>query len=418
MELTNARGLGVASTFTIRMLGAPLEEALRGEGIVFATSELSNSTDLLRWLTDPGSPIRSAGTDYVLLLVRIEDWLRYDAEYVPREAPERTLQVLQQRAQEFVGSLTQADRRSVPGALLLCPSPGVAITDPGLVHGMGEMERYIAAGARRWGLVLDWSEFSREAGLTLEQSYEPSSDRLAQIPFNRRCFNALARFLGVRVAEHFRAAAREGAPPSADVSGADAASKTSPLAKFFEALKVAVSISPLASAQLARASELTYRVAGFNTTPMRMSEAELEKVTEGGGEVWTISVKDRFGDYGLNGLMLLGAREERLDVDGLLLGCPILGKQVEDAMMIWLARRAVARRSQIVHVPFRGAVRNAATLEFLDRIGAEHRNVVKGGYEFMLPANELEQMVLKTSVAPEALARCVDRMESQGGGRS
>ena len=63
--------------------------------------------------------------------------------------------------------------------------------------------------------------------------------------------------------------------------------------------------------QLERVSQLTLRTNQFNLTTIRRSEAEIRGLLKGGASCLVTSVSDRFGDYGLVGVILYTAEADR-----------------------------------------------------------------------------------------------------------
>jgi FkbH-like protein len=73
-------------------------------------------------------------------------------------------------------------------------------------------------------------------------------------------------------------------------------------------------------------AQLTHRTNQFNFTTIRRSEAEILRAIEDGGyESFTVHVADRFGDYGLTGVVLAEASGGELILDTFLLSCRVLG---------------------------------------------------------------------------------------------
>ena len=52
-----------------------------------------------------------------------------------------------------------------------------------------------------------------------------------------------------------------------------------------------------------------------------------------GLECRAVEVRDRFGDYGLVGVMIFGCADQALTVDTFLLSCRVLGRGVEHQML-------------------------------------------------------------------------------------
>ncbi|MDR3700558.1 MAG: HAD-IIIC family phosphatase [Candidatus Sulfopaludibacter sp.] len=140
------------------------------------------------------------------------------------------------------------------------------------------------------------------------------------------------------------------------------------LEEFLASLQLAVEIAPMRPDQLARVSQLTQRTNQMNATCIRRTEAE---VLSSGLECHVVTVRDRFGDYGLTGVMLFAPADEALAVDTFLLSCRALGRGVEHRMVAHLGRIALERGLQHVRIPFRATQRNRPAALFLESIGAD-----------------------------------------------
>jgi FkbH-like protein len=140
------------------------------------------------------------------------------------------------------------------------------------------------------------------------------------------------------------------------------------LAEFFATLDLRVDVRPLAAADLPRAAQLSQRVNQFNLTTRRYHEAELAAVPY--GQVLVVHASDRFGDYGLVGLVVTATVRDRLEVDTLLLSCRVLGRGVEHAVLRQIGRLARERGLAWILLPFAPTARNQAARDFLDSLPA------------------------------------------------
>jgi amino acid adenylation domain-containing protein/FkbH-like protein len=159
-------------------------------------------------------------------------------------------------------------------------------------------------------------------------------------------------------------------------------------ADFIAGLELEVGIAPAAPAQLARVAQLTQRTNQFNVTGRRFTEIELSQLAAR-FQVWTVSVKDRFGDYGLVGAMIVEATDEAIIAGSFLLSCRALGRGVEHRMLAQLGAMARQRKAQWVDVPFARLARNKPALDFLESVGASFRQP----HQFHFPANSAAQVV-------------------------
>src|SRR5258708_12477287 len=94
----------------------------------------------------------------------------------------------------------------------------------------------------------------------------------------------------------------------------------------------------------ARVWQLTQRTNQFNCSTLRRSEDEVRKLwTSAEREFLTVTVSDRFGDYGLVGLLGYGPTKDALEIDTFLLSCRGLGRGVEHNMLRKLGEIAQSR---------------------------------------------------------------------------
>jgi amino acid adenylation domain-containing protein/FkbH-like protein len=160
--------------------------------------------------------------------------------------------------------------------------------------------------------------------------------------------------------------------------------KSPSLAEFLEGLELRVEFASMSEAQLPRVSQLTQRTNQFNCTAKRLTETDLH-ARPAGSEVVTVQVRDRFGDYGLVGVMIYRIETSALAVDSFLLSCRALGRGVEHRMLACLGETARARGMDWLDVHFVRTEKNLPALEFLESVGAAFKQALNGGYVFRFP---------------------------------
>ena len=188
---------------------------------------------------------------------------------------------------------------------------------------------------------------------------------------------------------------------------ARAACGAASLDEFLNTLELEIRIAPLEAGQLARVAQLTQRTNQMNATLARRSEAEIQALMAKGAECLTVEVKDRFGSYGLTGVVIFGLRESAmtqgvprsradegvrptgknagedarprgrpagrrpaLRVDTFLLSCRALGRGVEHRMVARLGEIALERGLETVEIPFVPGQRNRPAALFLESLCA------------------------------------------------
>ena len=167
-------------------------------------------------------------------------------------------------------------------------------------------------------------------------------------------------------------------------------SATSDLHQFVASLEVRTTFVPLSSQTAARAAQLTQRTNQFNTTTIRRSEAELRAIADGGAELLIADVSDRFGDYGIVGVVVHRRGPGALEVDTLLLSCRALGRGVEQRILAELGRIAADRGLARVEIAYRRTAKNRPALQFLEAIAGRHRveTGTDGHHVYRIPVAE------------------------------
>lgn len=177
------------------------------------------------------------------------------------------------------------------------------------------------------------------------------------------------------------------------------------LEEFVSGLQLEVTLTPLERERLSRVAQLTQRTNQFNFTTIRRSEAEIDALLAAGSECVTVSVRDRFGSYGLVGVVIFRAQGSELDIDTFLLSCRVLGRGVEHRMLAWLGEEAVHRGLSVVAARLAVTKKNAPARQFLHAIGSEVEIASDGEFRYRFDAERLRglQWSASTSVeVPEA----------------
>jgi len=146
------------------------------------------------------------------------------------------------------------------------------------------------------------------------------------------------------------------------------------LRDFLDGLQLHTDTTEATDDQLARVSHLSLRTNQFNLTSIRRSEAEIRDLLKSGAKCLVTSVRDRFGDYGLVGVILYTTTADRCTVDTLLLSCRALGKGIEHRMVAELADRAQRNGKSLIELPYRRTDRNEPAREFISRLGSAPEN--------------------------------------------
>lgn len=156
-------------------------------------------------------------------------------------------------------------------------------------------------------------------------------------------------------------------------------------ADFLADLGLDVAISEPKPDRIDRTAQLTQRTNQFNFTTIRRDAADVASLAAEGKQTLCIDVRDRFGDYGLVGVIIYGPGAEALNVDTFLLSCRVLGRGVEHRMLNELAVRARDLGLSRVDATLTPTRKNLPARKFLDSVAAEYRSQEGDGFIYRIP---------------------------------
>jgi FkbH-like protein len=149
--------------------------------------------------------------------------------------------------------------------------------------------------------------------------------------------------------------------------------RTGTIEDFYRSLQMTVIFSPVEPSTVARAAQLTQKTNQFNATTHRYTEADLtERMNDPDWSLTTVTVRDRFGDNGIVGLMMARRAADAMEVDTFLLSCRVIGRSIETAMLAQLRAETAGRglrelRGRIVPTPKNEPVRALFARHGFDR---------------------------------------------------
>ncbi len=156
--------------------------------------------------------------------------------------------------------------------------------------------------------------------------------------------------------------------------------------EFLRELELRIGITAPTPVQLDRVAQLTQRTNQFNFTTIRRSESAIRQLAEMELECRIVEVCDRFGDYGLVGVLIYGMGAESLPIDTFLLSCRVLGRGVEHHMLNYLGDTALKRGLDSVVATVIPTGRNLPARQFLDSVAVAFKKDFEGKAVYRIPA--------------------------------
>jgi FkbH-like protein len=143
---------------------------------------------------------------------------------------------------------------------------------------------------------------------------------------------------------------------------------------FFRFLEQEAELEPVSDLTLARVAQLTQKTNQFNLTTRRYTEPQIaEMAKKAAWHIFSIRVRDRFGDHGLVGVAITHDEGEDCEVDTFLLSCRVIGRTVEAALLAHLAESAAQRGRKRLVGWFLPTKKNAPARDFYPQHGFERQ---------------------------------------------
>ena len=143
------------------------------------------------------------------------------------------------------------------------------------------------------------------------------------------------------------------------------------LESYLSNLDMRLEWSPFQPADISRVAQLSGRTNQFMLTAQRYTP-EMSRALAMAPDALTFQfrLRDRFGDNGLIALAVARIQEDSaLDIENLQMSCRVLGRRVEDAILVVIARAAEARNLRRLTGTYEPLPRNEVVRTLFPRLG-------------------------------------------------
>ncbi|MEP7338509.1 MAG: HAD-IIIC family phosphatase [Acidobacteriota bacterium] len=144
------------------------------------------------------------------------------------------------------------------------------------------------------------------------------------------------------------------------------------LDEWLASLATRITVSPLTTANLARASQLLNKTNQMNLSTRRLTETELQSWARADGH-WlrVVSISDKFGDAGLTGIVSWQRYGDGARLVDFVLSCRVMGRQIEETMLALALAEARAQDLTFLEASYLSTEKNKPCLTFFGRLGWE-----------------------------------------------
>lgn len=151
-------------------------------------------------------------------------------------------------------------------------------------------------------------------------------------------------------------------------------SKFTNIEDFIKSLNIEIDIIPANEFNIPRIAQMSQKTNQFNLTTKRYSEADIYNFVKKGDLIWCISVRDKFGDNGITGAVIITKDENKnYKIDTFFLSCRILGKGIEDAFFKFVLKLIKEKGIQELEAEYIPTNKNSQVADFYDKYKKEDK---------------------------------------------
>ena len=138
---------------------------------------------------------------------------------------------------------------------------------------------------------------------------------------------------------------------------------------FIKSLQIETTIRLNDPADLPRIAQMSQKTNQFNLTGKHYTNLELKEIIECNGKVFSLSVKDKFGDSGLTGAAVVSLIGNDAHIENLFLSCRILGRKIENTFVEQILLSLKEESLENVTAAYNKTPKNQLVENFYESVG-------------------------------------------------
>ena len=161
---------------------------------------------------------------------------------------------------------------------------------------------------------------------------------------------------------------------------------------YLASLELVETIHPIRPGEIARVAQLTQKTNQFNLTTRRYSEADIKRFADDpDAAIYVLYVNDRYGEYGLTGILIARFEDHKCILDSFLLSCRILGRKLEKVFVFHCMKEIIKSHNisqwQAEYIPSK---KNQQVMSFWEDMGFTLQSKGNGIKKYSLATSEFK----------------------------
>ena len=168
------------------------------------------------------------------------------------------------------------------------------------------------------------------------------------------------------------------------------------LSRWIETLELEISIENIKKKNMLRCLQLLNKTNQMNLSTRRLNEQEFTNwINKKSNYLWTVRAKDKFGDYGIIGVLSLSMRNKIVHVIDFVLSCRVVGRCIENILVEFLKDFCRYNKITKINGEYKKTNKNSLIFEFLKKLNIINKN--KFDFVFLSKKNSVSLPKIKVT---------------------
>ena len=167
------------------------------------------------------------------------------------------------------------------------------------------------------------------------------------------------------------------------------------LSDWIKTLNLTIMIEKIKNENTPRAVQLLNKTNQMNLSTRRLSEQEFTRwVKMNSNNLWTIRATDKFGDYGIIGILSISIKDNVATLVDFILSCRVVGRYIEETMIEFIKEFCQKSNVNKIIGKYKKTEKNSLCYNFLNKLQLIDNNQ----YSFEFPSNKKKLNLLNITV--------------------
>ena len=167
------------------------------------------------------------------------------------------------------------------------------------------------------------------------------------------------------------------------------------LPDWIKTLNLNIAIENIESENTPRAVQLLNKVNQMNMSTRRLNESEFNNwIKVKSNNLWTVRASDKFGDYGIIGILSASIKNNTATIVDFILSCRVVGRYIEESMIEFLKEFCLKKKINKINGKYIKTKKNSLFFNFFNKL----KIIDKNRYSFEFSSNQKKINLLNITI--------------------